>query len=818
MSHPFSQEVPELLNDHLDHLKASAISIEVIRERGYKSVLGKTPLKEAGFSKAQQRAPGILIPLYGVDGTLVGCQHRPDHPRLSARGKPVKYENPAGSSVHLDVPPRCREQLGNPNVPLWITEGVKKVDALASYGACAVGLTGVWGFKGRNPLGGTTILADFDYIAFKGRGVYIVFDSDAASNPHVRLALARLAEHLRRKGAAVHIIRIPAGPNGEKVGVDDYLAQGHTLNDLVGLEVTEEAHRTKEKSRERYCVEECRLCWIKSMPDGEVVVPLGNFNAKITEVVTRDNGLDSSKSFTIVGYEANGTPLPVVEVPTSSFESLAWVTSEWDTRAILSASQAAKGKLREAILLQSRDASRRTIYSHSGWRNIDGRQAFLTASGALGAAGVDVELEDDLKNYSLPEAVDDPKEAIRASFDFLKIGSLEVMLPLWAAMYLSPLSEILEPAFTVFVVGASGTFKSTLTALSLNHFGEKFDEFHLPAAWRDTENKLEKLLFLTKDLPLVIDDWAPGQDSAKAREMEVKAEHVIRAQGNRQGKGRLRSDTSSRKTYIPRGIMVTSGEQLPSGFSHTARIFTVEVEKDDINLERLSAAQEQKYLYGVAMTHYILWLQERSSELKRGLPEQWRLWREQARAEQMHPRLYGEIAWLYAGLTMALDFVSESGVIDSTEAVEMSKKGWDLFVKLASEQGIRVEEQRPGKRFIEVLSSLIDQGRVVFWAKDDDIPRKAVLGETVIGWTEGEQYLLLNPQATYAAVHEFCGRTGEPFTFKQTAVWKDLKRLGYIECPNGRNQSSVRIYGDLKRVIKLNKDALLTGSNGDGGV
>ena len=105
---------------------------------------------------------------------------------------------------------------------------------------------------------------------------------------------------------------------------------------------------------------------------------------------------------------------------------------------------------------------------------------------------------------------------IKRSFDFLKIGSLEVMLPLWAAMYLSPLSEILEPAFTVFVVGASGTSKSTLTALSLNHFGEKSDEFHLPAAWRDTENKLEKLLFLTKDLPLVIDDWSPGQDSAKA--------------------------------------------------------------------------------------------------------------------------------------------------------------------------------------------------------------------------------------------------------------------------------------------------------------
>lgn len=165
---PFSTEVPELLNSHLDHLKASAISIDVIRERGYRSVLGKTPLKEAGFSKAQQRTPGILIPLHGADGTLAGYQYRPDNPRLNSRGKLIKYENPADSSIRLDVPPRCKPMLKDPTVPLFFVEGVKKADALASQGACAVELNGVWGFKGRNPLGGTTILADFDYIALKG--------------------------------------------------------------------------------------------------------------------------------------------------------------------------------------------------------------------------------------------------------------------------------------------------------------------------------------------------------------------------------------------------------------------------------------------------------------------------------------------------------------------------------------------------------------------------------------------------------------------------------------------------------------------------
>ena len=34
----FSGEIPELWESHLDHLKKSGISVEVIKERGYKSV------------------------------------------------------------------------------------------------------------------------------------------------------------------------------------------------------------------------------------------------------------------------------------------------------------------------------------------------------------------------------------------------------------------------------------------------------------------------------------------------------------------------------------------------------------------------------------------------------------------------------------------------------------------------------------------------------------------------------------------------------------------------------------------------------------
>ena len=808
----FSKEVPELLQAHLDHLKASAISVEVIKARGYVSALGKAALREAGFSKAQQRTPGILIPLHGVSGPVVGHQYRPDHPRKNAKGKEIKYENPTDSSVRLDVPPRCQKQLGNPTVPVWFTEGVKKVDALATQGACAVGLTGVWAFKGRNPLGGTTVLADFDYITLKDRLGYLLFDSDSTSNPQVALALNRLSEHLKRKGAKVRIIQLPPGPGGKKVGADDFLAEGHILKDLIALESLEEAPQPslRDKSHEAYCLEAGRICWVKQTDNGPVEVPLCNFIAQVTEDILKDNGHETSRAFKVSGTLGNGQHLMPIEVPASGFNSLNWVTSEWGLRAIVTAGQTYKDRLREAIQLLSVDARQKTIYTHTGWREINGQLTFLTAGGALGMPDIEVELEGSLRRYVLPPPPADDSEAIKASLQFLELGEPAVVIPLWAAMYLAPLSELLCPAFTLWLVGPSGSFKSTVVALALCHFGD-FTVRSLPASWRDTANYLEKMLALAKDVPLVIDDWAPAQDMTKAREYEVKAEQVARAQGNRIGRGRLRSDTSSRAKYVPRGLLISTGEQLPSGQSHTARLFATELEMDSINAGRLSEAQRQASLYPYAMSSYIAWLKERWEEIATELPKAWEGWRNKAQTEAAHPRLPEAVAWLYAGFDMGVSFAEDKGVLTTEKAEEHRLSGWKLFVELAANQGGRVEEERPGKRFLEALRALIDQGRGVFWHKDEEAPRKAIVGELAIGWTGEDGFYLLNPSAAYMAVHEFCQRSGEPFTFKQNAVWKDLKRMGLTVCQDGRSSHNVWIYGGNKRVVKLKKSALDAG-------
>jgi len=75
--------------EHLAMLRASGISDSVIHERGYRTIRGKTALKEAGnFTPAQQRTPGLFVPRWTVDGKQDGGQFRPDSPR-ARDGKPV---------------------------------------------------------------------------------------------------------------------------------------------------------------------------------------------------------------------------------------------------------------------------------------------------------------------------------------------------------------------------------------------------------------------------------------------------------------------------------------------------------------------------------------------------------------------------------------------------------------------------------------------------------------------------------------------------------------------------------------------------------
>jgi replicative DNA helicase len=240
--------------DYVHHqqqlVEESGITPQVILDRGYRTVTTKAELNRLGFSKTQQLAPALAIPMYGPTGELVTHQIRPDSPRKDRDGKPIKYETPAKSRVHLDVHPSQTERVKDREDPLWITEGVKKADCLVSHGQCAVALQGVWCWqKDGLPL------PEWEDIKLHGRTVYVVFDSDVMTKSAVHAALKKLVAFLVGRGAKVNVVYLPDGEGGKKQGVDDYLVAGGAVEELKrlakgGLREHYETYRYEEASED----------------------------------------------------------------------------------------------------------------------------------------------------------------------------------------------------------------------------------------------------------------------------------------------------------------------------------------------------------------------------------------------------------------------------------------------------------------------------------------------------------------------------------------------------------------------------------------
>jgi hypothetical protein len=174
----------------------SGIVPEVISERGYFTAEEPEPLLELGFAEYQIQTPALAIPIWGVDGRFRFTRLRPDDPRQDRNNpkKVVKYEQPPGTPLALDVPRAAQPHLGDPTKRLWIVEGEKKADAVVSHGECAVGVLGVWGWKR-----GGAPHPDWDQIRLVGREVRVLFDSDTAHKTEVKRALRALSIYLKAR-------------------------------------------------------------------------------------------------------------------------------------------------------------------------------------------------------------------------------------------------------------------------------------------------------------------------------------------------------------------------------------------------------------------------------------------------------------------------------------------------------------------------------------------------------------------------------------------------------------------------------------------
>src|SRR5262249_49382406 len=160
-----------------------------------------------------------------------------------------------------------------------------------SQGLLCVALLGVWNWRGSNEAGGKTALPDWEAIALNGRKVYISFDSDVSEKPEVHAALARLKTFLESRKAEALVIYLPPGEGGKKVGLDDYFAQDGTVEALL-RHAEPELRSSTPRAYLPYGATPQGLVWLKPAPDGDVMVPLSNFTARIKADILLDDGAE----------------------------------------------------------------------------------------------------------------------------------------------------------------------------------------------------------------------------------------------------------------------------------------------------------------------------------------------------------------------------------------------------------------------------------------------------------------------------------------------------------------------------------------------
>lgn len=550
-----------------------------------------------------------------------------------------------------------------------------------------------------------------------------------------------------------------------------------------------------------YRIDAGRICIRKNTNQGVILNPLCNFVAQISEEIVLDDGAETARAFILSGTLSSGEHLPPARVPASRFGGMSWVADHWGVGAVVNAGFSTRDQLREAIQRLSPDPRRRRIFTHTGWREIDGEWMYLTARGAVGHDGFEVDLGPGLSKFSLPRLPEDQREAMQISLRLLDVAPLTVTAPLFAAIYRAPLASACPLDLSLWIEGPTGSLKSTIAALFESHYGA-FSETSLPGSWSSTANQLERRAFVLKDLPFIIDDYAPS--GIDARELEMKAARLLRSQGNLSGRGRLRADLSERAAYPPRGIIIGTGEQHPAGQSILARTPLVELDRADVDLSALTIAQRNALRLPHAMAGYLLWLAPQMATFPQILRETYEGARHRATAGGEHLRVPGALAHLWIGIDCAMRYAVEVGAIDDVGAADLRTRCWNALEKLGDRQALSVEGERPSRRFLGVLATLLAQGRIVLIDKNSR-PSTSNGNASIVGW-EDEEFLYLIPDAAYQSVARFCRDSGELFPVRSERLLRDLNKEGLSDCSEGRNTATINLGGQKRRVIRIKRD------------
>ncbi len=716
------------------------------------------------------------------------------------------------------------------NTPVLLVEGEKDVETLESMGYVATsnkGGAGKWSEKLSSYLTGAKVI--------------VIPDNDEPGRKHGKIvcnALSGVAREVR----LVTLRRTKTAQLPEKGDISD-------LVQLIGMDkAKEELERliafspvlSRKVSDDDYAeyfdgiqgVSISNGCMYQVLKDGDVK-RMSNFVALPLEQVAQDDGTPEMQySLTVAGWSNTGRPLKRLSVPLKDFDKMDWCMTGWGLDANIAEGNGVRQKLRRVIQeAGSRCAVQKTVYTHTGWRKIDGKWCFLHGGGAIGMDGIETRLSygyneqyclNGVRTDRLTEDMRMLGSMLRpycqgVSLEIEKVVGTRIAAPLLGFIYLAPLKSLLakrghRPSFVPFLRGGSGTGKSTLAALMLNHFGYDFSfEAAMPANFENTAGSIGLKLFQLKDLPLIVDDYHPEMDARRASAMAGVAESISRMIGDGAMRSRLRSDATAMEDKPVRGLAIETGEDTPNvSPSSVSRMYVIDLEPGDVPIpmqgrtapDYLARTESLNRLYRNArlgmlnesMVGYLEWWVERlnrdgEEKVLDELESDYQAAQQDAlRMNASHARMPATVSMLECGITEMLKYMSsENGYLDPKDVPAIKERFMRGLLEGANRQNREMVDMKPTEIFLNTVKELLNSGKrlVEDLEKLSQVPPLGAIGY------RDDRFYYFNAGETYAAVCESLQKQNTRYPIGKTQLLKQLVTEN-ISLPSTDGKSNVR--------------------------
>ena len=446
----------------------------------------------------------------------------------------------------------------------------------------------------------------------------------------------------------------------------------------------------------------------------------------------------------------------------------------------------------------------KTIYKHTDWMSAAGKHTYLSAAGGITVKGADNQIETELQgalaSYHLPlPSTNGPVDfgPVLADFDRLLDGSIGLLL--MGGAFRSFLSEFVACHVSIFLQGTIGTFKSAIAACVQAFFGKKFNGTHLPENWSSTGNAIEKKAFLAKDTLFTIDDFLARGTATEVSKLHGSAERVLRGQGNQSGRDRLTTSTDIRGAYVPRGLILATGEDIPNGHSLQARCVIVSIDKgatDMPTLTRLQEAAGHGQLSQI-MSDFIRWVAGKAdnNDIKK-LLDQIQAECKEGIVHRGHARMQDNLVTLLSGFWLFLEFGKDCNTLSDMTIRELKTKAFKAAKTLVQLQTTVNQEGSDTDRFIGHLQSALQMGKAHLAGQGGSEPaHPSALGWKLTGAgdyqrTEGQGpkigwafdgYIYLDLRAALSVIRPLSTQAGNYLGSSAQAISKALKEAGKLE-------------------------------------